>query len=113
MADLIQFHPALGASPALSRRWPDGATSRHTARRIRGVAMKAEMDRALQAAVTDGRGPGIVAIASNGGGTVYQGAFGRRGLDEDAAMTMDTVFRTASMTKAVTGVAAMQCVERG
>ncbi len=28
-------------------------------------------------------------------------------------MTMDTVFRIASMTKAVTGVAAMQCVERG
>ena len=28
-------------------------------------------------------------------------------------MTVDTVFRIASMTKAVTGVAAMQCVERG
>ena len=28
-------------------------------------------------------------------------------------MTLDTVFRIASMTKAVTGVAAMQCVERG
>ena len=28
-------------------------------------------------------------------------------------MTPDTVFRIASMTKAVTGVAAMQCVERG
>ena len=43
----------------------------------------------------------------------YQGAFGRRGLNQPAAMTPDTVFRIASMTKAVTGVAAMQCVERG
>ena len=28
-------------------------------------------------------------------------------------MTLDTVFRIASMTKAITGVAAMQCVEQG
>ena len=36
-----------------------------------------------------------------------------RGLADPAPMQLDTIFRIASMTKAVTGVAAMQCVERG
>ena len=74
---------------------------------------KDEIDRLLRAAVSDGRVPGVVALAADRNGTFYQGAFGRRGLGLDASMTLDTVFRIASMTKAVTGVAAMQCVERG
>ena len=74
---------------------------------------KDEIDRLLRAAVSDGRVPGVVALAADRNGTFYQGAFGRRGLGLDAPMTLDTVFRIASMTKAVTGVAAMQCVERG
>ncbi|MGH7154932.1 MAG: serine hydrolase domain-containing protein, partial [Acetobacteraceae bacterium] len=47
------------------------------------------------------------------GGVSYQGAFGRRALPNGPAMTQDTVFRIASMTKAVTAVAAMQLVEQG
>ena len=74
---------------------------------------KDEMDRPLRAAVSDGRVPGVVALAADRDGTFYQSAFGRRGLVADAPMTLDTVFWIASMTKAVTGVAAMQCVERG
>jgi methyl acetate hydrolase len=74
---------------------------------------KDTIDRPLRAAVNDGRVPGVVALAADRSGTFYQGAFGRRSLGEDAPMTADTVFRIASMTKAVTGVAAMQCVERG
>jgi len=72
-----------------------------------------DIDDLLHAAVSDGRVPGVVALAADRNGVCYQGAFGRRGLNEPAAMTPDTVFRIASMTKAVTGVAAMQCVERG
>src|SRR6478609_1453555 len=74
---------------------------------------KDEIDRLLRAAVSDGRVPGVVALAADRNGTFYQGAFGRRGFGLDASMTLDTEFRIASMTKAVTGVAAMQCVERG
>ena len=74
---------------------------------------KDEIDRLLRAAVSDGRVPGVVALAADRNGTFYQGAFGKRGLGLDAQMTLDTEFRIASMTKAVTGVAAMQCVERG
>jgi CubicO group peptidase (beta-lactamase class C family) len=74
---------------------------------------KDEIDRLLRAAVSDGRVPASSRWRRIRNGTFYQGAFGKRGLDLDASMTLDTEFRIASMTKAVTGVAAMQCVERG
>ncbi|HEY5830559.1 MAG TPA: serine hydrolase domain-containing protein, partial [Hyphomicrobiaceae bacterium] len=45
--------------------------------------------------------------------TLYEGAFGKRVLGEPAAMTLDTVGWIASMTKALTGAAAMQLVEQG
>jgi methyl acetate hydrolase len=57
--------------------------------------------------------PGVVAVAADESGVIYQGAFGRRRLASDAPMTVDTVFRIASMTKAITGTAAMQMVEQG
>ena len=56
---------------------------------------------------------GVVAIAANDKGVIYKGAFGTRNLAQGAAMTPDTIFRIASMTKAVTSVAAMQLVEQG
>jgi len=71
------------------------------------------IDRALQQAVTAGEVPGVVAVAADDGGVIYQGAFGRRSLASDAAMSLDTVFRIASMTKAITATAAMQMVEQG
>jgi len=72
-----------------------------------------EIDRLLRAAVDDGRVPGVVALAADSTGPIYKGAFGKRSLGGTVPMTPDTMFRIASMTKAVTGVAAMQCVERG
>jgi len=57
--------------------------------------------------------PGIVAVAATDSGPLYEGAFGKRELGKDASMTIDTVVWIASMTKAITGSAAMQLVERG
>jgi len=57
--------------------------------------------------------PGIVAVAATDKGLVYEGAFGKRELGRDAAMSIDSVVWIASMTKAITGTAAMQLVERG
>ncbi len=57
--------------------------------------------------------PGVVAMAATDRGLLYAGAFGTRDLGKGPAMTLDTVFRIASMTKAVTCVAAMQLVEQG
>ena len=73
----------------------------------------AAFDRVLQGVVASGQLPGVVALAATDRDTVYHGAFGRRGLDGDAAMTPDSVFWIASMTKAITSVAAVQQVERG
>jgi CubicO group peptidase (beta-lactamase class C family) len=71
------------------------------------------VDRLLSAAVSSGAVPGVMALAANPGGVIYEGAFGKRGLASGAPMTRDTVFRIHSMTKAVTAVAAMQLVEQG
>ncbi|MGX0966827.1 methyl acetate hydrolase [Bradyrhizobium japonicum] len=57
--------------------------------------------------------PGVVAIAASGNDVIYQGAFGKRDLSKPDAMTDDSVFWIASMTKAVTSAGAMQLVEQG
>ncbi len=69
------------------------------------------LDAALAAAAPDL--PGIVAAVSIGDDIVYQNAVGVRRLGEAQAMTVDTVLAIFSMTKAVTGAAAMQLVETG
>jgi len=72
-----------------------------------------QIDELLKTAADRGDVPGVVAIAATREGPVYQGAFGRRALPDGAAMTADTVFWIASMTKAITSTAAMQLVEQG
>src|SRR5438552_16270783 len=57
--------------------------------------------------------PGVVAVAATGNEVIYQGAFGKRDLSKDDAMTADSVFWIASMTKAITAAGAMQLVEQG
>lgn len=71
------------------------------------------IDAALRRAVEAAEVPGVVALAASDAGVLYEGAFGQRDLAAGPAMTHDTVFRIASMTKAVTSVAAMQLVEQG
>lgn len=77
------------------------------------ATMKQAIDQLLANAVDRGVVPGIVALAADRDGIIYDGAFGQRGPDDPSAMTLDTVFRIASMTKAVTAAAAMQLVEQG
>jgi len=72
----------------------------------------AAIDEALSRAVKAKDVPGVVAVAATESGTLYEGAFGQRDIVHGPAMTRDTVFRIASMTKAVTSVAAMQLVEQ-
>jgi methyl acetate hydrolase len=57
--------------------------------------------------------PGVVAMAATGKEVIYQGAYGKRDLSKDDAMTADSVFWIASMTKAITAAGAMQLVEQG
>jgi CubicO group peptidase (beta-lactamase class C family) len=76
------------------------------------------IDRLLKAATDAARSgtggvAGLVALATDASGPIYQGAFGTRVLGEDAPMALDSVFWIASMTKALTAAACMQLVERG
>lgn len=75
--------------------------------------LKQRADRILGNAATARKVPGVVAMATTRDGTIYEGAFGERVLGGGQAMTPDTVCWIASMTKAITSVAAVQCVERG
>ena len=77
------------------------------------MLLKERADALLQAAVESGAVPGVVAMATDRNGTLYEGGFGKRVLGQPAEMTPDTVVWIASMTKAITGTAAMQLVERG
>jgi methyl acetate hydrolase len=74
---------------------------------------QAQIDQLLRQKADAREIPGVVAIAATGNETIYQGAFGKRDLSKDDAMTLDSVFWIASMTKAVTTAAAMQLVEQG
>jgi CubicO group peptidase (beta-lactamase class C family) len=64
------------------------------------------VDDALRAAADTGEVPGVVAMAATGDEIIYQAAFGKRALGASTAMTPDSVFWIASMTKAITGAAA-------
>ena len=77
------------------------------------MAVRTVMDDVLDRAVASGRIPGVVAMAANADGLIYEGAFGKRESGGAVDMSLDTVFHIASMTKAVTSVAALQLVERG
>lgn len=74
---------------------------------------KSEIDQLLRQKCDAKEIPGVVAMAATGSETIYQGAFGKRDLTKDDAMTLDSVFWIASMTKAITTAAGMQLVEQG
>src|SRR5690349_16027469 len=77
------------------------------------MVVASSVDHVLEQAVADGDVAGVVALAADEGGVIYEGAFGERALGGQAPMTLDTVVWIASMTKAITSVAAMQLVEQG
>ena len=74
---------------------------------------KAQIDQILRQKCEAKEIPGVVAMAATGNEVIYQGAFGKRDLGKDDAMTADSVFWIASMTKAITAAAGMQLVEQG
>ncbi len=61
---------------------------------------QAQIDQLLRRMCDAGEIPGVVAMAADGNEVLYQGAFGKRDLSKDDAMTTDSVFWIASMTKA-------------
>lgn len=72
-----------------------------------------QFDEILEAGVKTGAAPGATAIVVNRDSVLWEGAAGERELGTGNSMTNDTVGAIFSMTKALTGVAAMQLVEQG
>lgn len=70
-------------------------------------------DAILARSLSNGDLLNVVGIAANNESNIYQGAFGPLSRTNDQPTALDTIFRIASMTKAVTSVAAMQSIERG
>jgi uncharacterized protein YbbC (DUF1343 family)/CubicO group peptidase (beta-lactamase class C family) len=73
------------------------------------------VDAVIQNAISDGSIPGAVLIVGHDGAVIYRKAYGERALEpRREAMTLDTVFDLASLTKViVTTPAVMQLVESG
>ena len=105
----------LGGAAALAATGSLSLPPHRAAAQVRpnGKTGRAPIDAVLQRAIEEKQVPGVVAMAANGRGVFYEGAFGTRDLAQGPAMTTDTIFRIASMTKAITSVAAMQLVEQG
>jgi CubicO group peptidase (beta-lactamase class C family) len=71
------------------------------------------IDEAINQAIDAGEIPGAVALVARHGKIIYHRAFGSADLAAKKAMQTDSIFRIASMTKAVTSVAAMVLYEQG
>ena len=87
------------ASPVFAQEWPTATT----------------LDAAMEEAVEGGVIPGAVLVVSHRGRVVHRKAYGFRSLrPEKEAMTVNTIFDCASLTKVVaTAPSVMQLIERG
>jgi methyl acetate hydrolase len=79
----------------------------------RSAETASRIDAVLASSIESGRIPGVIAIAANSEKVIYEGAAGFRDMESNVEMTVDTITRIASMTKAITSVAVMQLVEQG
>lgn len=77
------------------------------------MSLRSTIESTLQSGVERGAVAGVTVAVTGRDGPMYEGGFGERALGGGVAMTPDTVCMIASMTKAVTGTAAMQLVEQG
>ena len=75
----------------------------------------ASVDAVVQGSIAEGTIPGAVLIVGHDGQVIYRKAYGNRSLEpRREAMTLDTVFDLASLTKVIaTTTAVMQLVEAG
>ncbi len=77
------------------------------------MSLQANVATVLSSGVERGAVAGVTAAVTDRDGLLYEAGFGERIAGQGPAMTPDTVGMIASMTKAITGTAAMQLVERG
>lgn len=96
---------------------------RFTRREFGGVALAmgaqsrkllgaSSIDSVLHSGLNQRKIPAVSAMAGTGSAITYSGAFGTRDSVSGVPITPESIFAIASMTKAVTSVAAMQLVEQ-
>jgi CubicO group peptidase (beta-lactamase class C family) len=102
--------PISGQAPSQARSAAASARATNS-----GVATErlARIDAMLQSYVDRGLLPGAVALVLRDGRPIYQKAVGWADKEAKRPMQMDTLFRIASQTKAITSVAALTLVEEG
>ena len=98
---------ALAFVAALPAQSADTAKAGFSAERL------ARVDSLLDGYVNDGRIGGIVALVLRDGKPVYEHAVGWADKEAGRKITMDTEFRIASQSKALTSVAILQLMEEG
>ena len=113
----ISLIPAGGArltfaqAPALLRR------GRPCPRRPEDVGVSSErlerLDQTVQQYVDEGKVAGVVTLVARKGQVVQFGAYGKRDIESGSPMAKDSIFRIASMSKAITSVAIMMLMEEG
>ena len=72
----------------------------------------AALDAALAGHTSSGAVPGLVALVARGG-QVHVTSAGHKAVGDDAPIGRDAIFRIASLTKPVTGVAALLLIQEG
>ncbi len=71
------------------------------------------IDKAISNEIKVGKIPGAVALVSRKGQRIYYKSFGFADIETEKLMKNDSIFRIASMTKAITTVGVMQLYEKG
>jgi CubicO group peptidase (beta-lactamase class C family) len=104
-------HLVAGAALALAAALP--AQSADTTKAGFSTERLARVDALLDGYVSDGRIGGIVALVLRDGKPVYEHAVGWADKEAGRKMSMDTEFRVASQSKALTSVAILQLMEEG
>ncbi|HEY6507634.1 MAG TPA: serine hydrolase domain-containing protein [Vicinamibacterales bacterium] len=97
----------------VAQPWAQAPTAWPVASAGFSVERLARLDAMLQSYVDQGLIPGAVALVLQDGKPVYQKAVGWADKEAGRRMTMDTIFRIASQTKAITSVAVLSLVEEG
>lgn len=76
-------------------------------------ALAAQLDAILDAALADGRVAGAVVLVDRAGERIYARAAGQADVEAGRPMTLDTIFRAASLTKPIITAAVLSLVEDG
>lgn len=75
-------------------------------------AWEEQLDTITNTYITAFKIPGVVVLAGNSKGIIFEKAYGNRSYDKDTPNTVDTIYDLASITKLFTATAVMQLLQK-